>query len=120
MHIPNGAIVVDMTAEFPVHPALRTPSSLVLLPTLDARSPGPLCLLQFARQLQNAGRPIYLHCAQGHGRSATLAAVLMVLREDAPTDDEAMRQMQRFRPAVHLHSVQRRDAIEAVHMATAS
>ena len=113
-HVPVGALVVDLTAEFSAHKSLIGQEQLLCLPTLDARSPGSTALRKLARRLVTAPHPLYIHCAQGHGRSATLAAVIMVLRGDVSTIEEAIAEMQRIRPLVHLHSVQLRDAIQAL------
>lgn len=113
-HLPHDALVVDMTAEFPSHSAIIRAGRLTCVPTLDARSPGPRVLRQIGDKLAAETRPIYIHCAQGHGRSATLAAVVMVIRGDAETVSDAMTKMVLRRPLVHLHSVQRRDAEAAL------
>ena len=113
-HLPEGALVVDMTAEFITHSELRSREGLVLIPTLDARSPGANVLLEHARRLASHEGRVYIHCAQGHGRSATLAALILAIRDGGASIDEAMRAMSLRRPAVHLHTVQRRDATAAL------
>ena len=115
-HIPSNALVVDMTAEFPTHPKLRVPGDLLVLPTLDARSPGSAVLRDLAQTLSEQTRPVYVHCAQGHGRSATLAAVILVIRGDALSIAAALEQMSSARPGVHLHSIQLRDAEKAISL----
>ena len=115
-HIPPNALVVDMTAEFPAHSKLRAPGDLMVLPTLDARSPGSAILMDYAQTLSEQTRPIYVHCAQGHGRSATLAAVILVIRGDAISIEAALEQMSSVRPGVHLHSIQFRDAEAAIDL----
>ncbi len=117
-HIPPNALVVDMTAEFPAHPKLRVPGNLMVLPTLDARSPGSAVLRDLAQTLSEQTRPVYVHCAQGHGRSATLAAVILVIRGDAPSIAAALEQMTSIRPGVHLHSIQLKDAENAISLHT--
>ena len=52
--------------------------------------------------------PIYVHCAAGHGRSATLAAAVLVERGSAPDMLAAERMMKGARPTVRLSSEQRR------------
>ena len=117
-HVPDGAHIVDMTAEFPAHSYFQDSQNLQCLPTLDARSPGVEALRSVALQLASMKSPVYVHCAQGHGRSATLAAVTMVLRGDERSIDGAMKSMRAARPRVHLHSIQRMDAEAAVKDAT--
>lgn len=105
--------VVDMTSEF-----RATSSALakhyVCLPTLDGAAPAHAALLAALQQSNVWDSAIYVHCAAGHGRSALFAACLLVAKGDAADVDEAMRQMKRARPRVHLTSEQHRSACLAV------
>src|SRR3569623_1658332 len=51
--------------------------------------------------------PRYVHCAQGHGRSAALVAAVLIARGLAADVDAAERQMTHARPRVGLKPVQR-------------
>ena len=57
-------------------------------------------------QLADAEGPLYVHCAAGHGRSAMLAATLLVRRGHAEDVDAAVALMQRARPGVRLLAVE--------------
>ncbi len=106
----DTSLVVDMTAEFPVAPGVKDRAEVLLLPTLDARAPAREPFEEATARVLAAleAGPVYIHCAAGHGRSATLAAAVLMTRGDAASADEAETLMRRSRPAVHLHSAQRR------------
>ena len=64
--------IVDQTCEFnePFH--LRS-SGYLSFPTLDGHFTAPDLLLQRVAQIAELDGTIYIHCAQGHGRTATFA-----------------------------------------------
>ena len=51
---------------------------------------------------QQSKGPIFIHCAVGHGRSATIAAAFMVKENLASSADEALRVIKKIRPSVGL------------------
>lgn len=106
--LPDGALVVDLTAEFTVDPAVRRAHPMVFLPTLDARAPQMSPLRKAIQRIESHDGPLYIHCAAGHGRSATVAAAVLITRGQASDPESAERLMQQARPNIHLHSVQRR------------
>jgi protein-tyrosine phosphatase len=101
--LPDGvAIVVDLCAEFGAPRAVRTHPRYLSVPTLDASSPPPAEIARIADAIDAAGGPALVHCALGHGRSATVAAAVLVRRGDATLDDvEAT--MRAKRPKVALN-----------------
>ncbi len=114
---PHTALIVDLTAEFKVAAGVADRAPVVLLPTLDARAPDADRMREVVdRILTIDAGPIYIHCAAGHGRSATLAAAVLVLRGDAPDVQAAESAMKAQRPGIHLHRVQRRAAEAAVSL----
>ena len=106
--VPEGALVVDLTAEFTVDPAVRSAHSLVFLPTLDARAPHLGPLREALVRIEAHDGPVYIHCAAGHGRSATAAAAVLITRGEAKDPESAEKLMRQARPNIHLHSVQKR------------
>lgn len=93
--------VLDLTAEFHEPLAFRRLPYLNL-PLLDKTAPTPAQLqagLEFLQEHHGQGRPVYVHCALGHGRSATF--VLAYLGQT----EEWLRQI---RPGVGLTPDQRK------------
>jgi protein-tyrosine phosphatase len=102
-------LLVDLTAEFCRAPGLPGPNcDYLTVPTLDGLAP-PLEGFQMALQrvLQCDG-PVYIYCALGHSRSATLAAAVLLARERVANVAEAERLLASVRPGVRLMPPQRR------------
>ncbi len=100
-------LIVDLTAEFPRAAARPDGCDYVNLPTLDAFVPGLDECEALVRSVAAHPGPVYIHCAQGHGRSALVAGALMCLRGLASSADDAVARMKRARPTVNLSSSQR-------------
>jgi Dual specificity phosphatase, catalytic domain len=102
---PNTTLIVDLTAEFfrRIHN-----TNYLCLPTLDADSPTLEALNIAVAAIQASPGPIYVHCAAGHGRSATVVAAVLIARGLAQDLDDAEKKMQRIRRGVRLTPPQRR------------
>lgn len=109
----DARLVVDLTSEFPRSPTTRAVARYECLPTLDTDAPDLASFRALLARLEHEEGPIFVHCAMGHGRSATVAGGLMVRRGHAADADDAIRRMTEARPLVYLHDVQRR-ALRAV------
>lgn len=109
---PKAALVVDLTSEFP-KPAYH-PSGVdyAALPTLDAFVPDAQAYRQALERAEKAGT-VFVHCANGHGRSAAFMAALLVRRGLAADVDAAMLMVAAARPACRLNPVQRAAALSA-------
>jgi len=105
--LPEGIrLVVDLTAEFPVDRRIRAEVPWVCRPTLDATPPTVPDGRALLEQIEAAGGPVFIHCAAGHGRSATVAAALLVRRGLAPDAEAAEAALRGARPGVRLRSRQ--------------
>ena len=112
---PGVGVVVDLTSEFAAPSCVRTrEGKYVCLPTLDGHAPSARALRALLDEVADNEGPLYVHCAAGHGRSAMLAATLLVRRGHAADVDEAMALMRKSRPAVRLMPAQRRRAQQAL------
>lgn len=84
-------------------------------PFLDAVAP-PLTSLRAAvdwvMEQRTGGRTVLIHCAQGHGRSATVAAGVLVRMGDVPDIDAAVALLIARRPGVHLRPAHRARLVE--------
>lgn len=106
--LPAGtALIVDLTAEFPVNTTVRSHHEVVCVPTLDAKAPADGLMPGLISRIQRTRGPIYIHCAAGHGRAATVAAAVIMDRGLARTAEEAEAYMRKARPGISLHRAQK-------------
>jgi protein-tyrosine phosphatase len=113
--LPQGIqLVVDLTCELWEPRSVRNASGYLCEPTLDERFLPEDRAAELIRRLSAAPGPILLHCAQGHGRSATLAAAVMVARGIASDMDDAERRIAVVRPRIRIHPAQRAAACRAL------
>lgn len=106
---PGTALVVDMTAEFWEPRGVCTACATYLcVPTLDACVPTEPMFRELLDQVARTEGPVYLHCAQGFGRSATLAAAVLIARGHARDIADAERVLRTARPGVRLNALQRK------------
>ncbi len=106
--------VIDLTSEHLPDPAIIEAKTYECLPTLDGSAPSHRKLVELLRRRHDWPGKIYVHCAAGHGRSALVAACLVVLGGFADSVDEAMARMKEKRSKVHLVPQQRNAAVRAI------
>lgn len=104
---PEVGLLVDMTCEFPVPVCRSAGVQRLCLPTLDAMVPDDDSFRRAINTIVACPAPVYVFCAQGHGRSATLAAAVLIARADAPNVETAETMLRRLRPGVRLSRSQR-------------
>jgi hypothetical protein len=108
VELPEGVgLVADVTAELPAARIVRS-REYACLPTLDTTAPEPRAFAALARRVASSPAPVYVHCALGHGRSATLVAAVLLLRGRASGVPEALGLLRAARPRVRLEACQRR------------
>jgi protein-tyrosine phosphatase len=106
--LPGGvSLVVDLTAEFPEPRAVTAGRGYLCLPTLDSAAPDPVGFAALLAKLKDHPGPVYIHCASGHGRSATVAGALLLARGRAAEPREAERLLRQVRPGIRLNKAQR-------------
>jgi protein-tyrosine phosphatase len=110
---PGIAIVVDLCAEMPELARVVAGRRYLSIPTLDAMSPPPAQIADAVDAVLAAGGAAFIHCAFGHGRSATVAAAVLVRRGEATLGDVEAKLRAR-RPRIGLNRLQRRALAEAV------
>ena len=102
---PKGiSNVVDLTAEFQEPAGIADGRTYHSFPILDACVPDGDALRHFIASLR-AG-PLYVHCAQGHGRTALFTTALLMERKLCATLDEALTQVLKARPAARMNQKQ--------------
>lgn len=111
--LPEGiAIVVDLCAEFPAASGVTRGRTYLAIPTLDASAPTPSQIASAVDAIIAANGAAFIHCAHGHGRSATVAAAVLIRRGVATLGDVEAK-MQALRPRISLNATQRAALIAA-------
>jgi protein-tyrosine phosphatase len=106
---PKTTAVIDLTAEFWTPREIRRHTKVVCLPTLDGCAPKVAdCLRVFDLLDSSSNSVVYVHCANGHGRSVTLVAALLSLRGITETPDAALQKLRECRPKASPNADQRR------------
>jgi protein-tyrosine phosphatase len=97
--------VLDVTAEFREPQLLKPPGAYLCIPVLDTRAPSMSQLssgIGFIADRLSKG-PVYVHCALGHGRSATFVIAYLLSTGSAKNPGDGLACVQRKRPGVKLH-----------------
>ena len=101
--LPNAIdLVVDLTAEFQEPKTIRTGRLYRCVPVLDGMAPDREELSELVDLVSNWPGCVYVHCHGGHGRSAAVAAAVLLTRGEADSVREAQAMLQRIRPGVEL------------------
>jgi protein-tyrosine phosphatase len=107
--LPEGVTtVVDLTAEFWEPADVRIGRRYICLPTLDATCSDEREFRQVLDHIAATKETVFIHCAQGLGRSASLAAALLIQKGLASDVADAERRLAASRPGVRLTPCQRR------------
>jgi protein-tyrosine phosphatase len=104
---PGVDLVVDLTAEFTASAAVVTGRSYLCVPVLDTLAPSEQQLRDVIEHTAGWPGVVYIHCAQGHGRSALVAAALLLRRGLAVDAADAVALLRQARPRVGLQRSQR-------------
>lgn len=106
----DATVVIDLTAEFGQNEEVLKDRQYFLLPALDCTMPPADELLNLARTLSNlkGKQMMYIHCANGHGRSSSLAAVIMLVRGTVVNWQDAFETMRQYRPLINIQPAQER------------
>ena len=100
--------VLDLTCEFSEARLLRQSGAYRCLPLLDTQAPS-LEQLQDAvlwLEEQRGQGPVYVHCALGHGRSATVMAACLLHCGEVTTVEGAVAHLAALRPKIGLSEMQ--------------
>lgn len=105
--------VLNMCLEFP--DLMGVPLARHRIPVLDGTAPSVARLRDAVAWCQGhraAGRSVLVHCAHGHGRSALVAAAVLLASGQASDPQQALEQLRAARPGVNV-SPRQRAALEA-------
>ena len=107
--------IIDLTAEFDRPRSYPQTVRYTCLPTMD-HTPLPIESVNLANEIAAYPGTVYINCALGHGRSAALAAMVLVRRGLAPDIGTAEKLLQSTRPLVKLSTEQRIEAEKATQI----
>ena len=103
--------VLDLTSEFSEPKAVLARHDYYSLPILDGCGISELTLVTQLRNIFAEDRVLFIHCAEGHGRTGMVAAAAMLLKGIADQPEAAIRFVQNRRPKVRLNQEQTRTVI---------
>jgi protein-tyrosine phosphatase len=103
--LPHGIVnYVDLTTEFEDPKEIRETTNYVCLPILDASVPSSQGLISALSRLR-AGTT-YVHCAQGHGRTALFALALLWTQGGFRSFEDGFFFLKKVRPGIGLNKAQ--------------
>jgi hypothetical protein len=108
LDLHSDCLVLDMTSEFSEPDEIIHNTNYRCFPVLDGHYPGNHDeYIELANEALKWQGPVYVHCAQGHGRSGAVLVILVILRGHVHSIDEAIAFLRQSRPGVDLHPYQR-------------
>ncbi len=99
---PEITLIVDLTCELSEPRMNLVGREYLAFPILDASVPTVAQAIRCADEILRHSGVTLIHCAQGHGRTGTLAAIVLLRKGVAQTPEEAVRQLQAVRPKLKL------------------
>ena len=91
-------LVVDLTCEFSEPRTIRSARRYIAFPMLDAAALPSRLLAEFVGCLAVEEGRMFIHCAQGHGRTGLITALLLIAKGDVQNADDALLKVQASRP----------------------
>ncbi|KAJ6311350.1 hypothetical protein OIU77_013173 [Salix suchowensis] len=104
---PGNPAIIDCTCEFPRKEEFKGHSYLCL-PTWDTRAPQPgeiESAVKWACRKRAQNRPVFIHCAYGHGRSVAVMSALLVALGVVEDWKKAEQFIRERRPCISMNSV---------------
>ena len=105
---PDVEHVLDLTCEFPEFSEVRRAKDYQHFPILDGYVPRLNDLLRLLGELDRITGTLYIHCAEGHGRTGLVAAAILLSRGVALDADQAVGMVRAKRRRVRLKACQRK------------
>lgn len=103
---PDIQTLVDLTAEFAEPSTAREGRVYLCLPTLDASIPTVSAFNDLVESIARSEAPVYLHCALGHGRSATVIVAVLVAKGIDTSLASAEQRVKAARPGIEINAAQ--------------
>ncbi|MHA2218770.1 MAG: hypothetical protein ACXACY_22840 [Candidatus Hodarchaeales archaeon] len=103
--LPAVDLVIDLASEFVENKKVREEKEYLNVPMLDAKvPPKKLDLTDLIKRIKE--KTIYIHCAQGHGRTALFTSLLLKETGFVKTLSEGIEKIQYHRPLAKLNKKQ--------------
>ncbi|OQA15720.1 MAG: hypothetical protein BWY64_02782 [bacterium ADurb.Bin363] len=96
----NVEAILDLTAEFSEAHEIMKKRDYYLFPILDGYVPEKKEFMNLIEKINKIKGTLYIHCAEGHGRTGMVAAALLISRGLSENVDEALKKIKEKRPAV--------------------
>ncbi len=99
---------LDLTSEFSETPFMRRKYRYLNVPLLDSCAPTQKQLKRAVEWVceKQIDSPVYVHCALGHGRSATVVAAYLLKTKQATCPERAVDLIREHRPRISLNTHQ--------------
>ncbi|XP_048442007.1 uncharacterized protein YnbD isoform X1 [Pyrus x bretschneideri] len=107
---PGDPAIVDCTCEFPRNSEVSGHSYLCV-PTWDTRAPPPVAIesaVKWACRKRAQNKPVFVHCAYGHGRSVAVMCALLVALGVAEDWKNAEKLIREKRPYIRMNALHHR------------
>ena len=101
------SLIIDLTAEFQEPIEVISEKTYICVPTLDASVPPDEIFIEIVKTIAAWQGNVYIHCALGHGRAATVAACTLVAKGLINDPNQAEQVLKKARPKVNLSAVQK-------------
>lgn len=103
----NIDLIIDLTAEFIEPYDVIANQTYICIPTLDTSVPPDSSFQKLIEIILSWQGNIYIHCALGYGRSATVVAAIILAKGLVDNLDEAEKLIEAKRPGIKLSQEQK-------------
>uniref|UniRef100_A0A803NVX5 Tyrosine specific protein phosphatases domain-containing protein n=1 Tax=Cannabis sativa TaxID=3483 RepID=A0A803NVX5_CANSA len=111
---PGNPAIIDCTCELP-RMSEFSGHTYLCVPTWDTRSPQPADIetaVKWACRKRELKRPVFVHCAYGHGRSVAVMCALLVALGVAEDWKSAEKLIKEKRPYIRMNALHRKSLEE--------
>ncbi|XP_058087772.1 uncharacterized protein LOC131234813 [Magnolia sinica] len=107
---PGEPAIIDCTCELPRSSALSQ-NAYMCIPTWDTRAPKLSEIesaVRWACRKRSQKKPVYIHCAYGHGRSVAVTCAVLVAWAVAEDWKQAEKIIRERRPCIRMNALHRK------------